>query len=314
MRIAGYTEPTSGNTDLDAVREALQKGPLVTTLSVYTDFLLYKSGVYTHTTGQVEGGHAISIVGYDDTKQAFIIRNSWGEDWGENGFAYISYNDISGVGQETYQFQVPQYDGFVSVRNPSNRTIEAGTFSAYVVSSFHNLQKIDVTVVDAQERAVSTQTCSSGTHCSFNFATNAWADGQYQIYATATYGGKTATSLRQFFYVENTKSQMTLSFDAQGFDIAQPLSGRVVFNIHAQTGAAPLSAVTLIAKKNGQMAYSRGTNIALPEMTLGWRTISVANGTYDIYLVGKQTVGAQTQTVESNHYTVTVSNTDSAKL
>ncbi|WP_066071653.1 C1 family peptidase [Neobacillus soli] len=43
----------------------------------------------------VEGYHAIVIVGYgerDDGKKCFIIRNSWGSDWGDSGYAYISYD------------------------------------------------------------------------------------------------------------------------------------------------------------------------------------------------------------------------------
>ena len=34
------------------------------------------------------GGHAICLVGY--TADAFIVRNSWGAGWGDNGFAYAS--------------------------------------------------------------------------------------------------------------------------------------------------------------------------------------------------------------------------------
>lgn len=43
----------------------------------------------------VEGGHCIVIVGYDDSLQAFIIRNSWGNSWGINGHFYLSYNYVS---------------------------------------------------------------------------------------------------------------------------------------------------------------------------------------------------------------------------
>ena len=37
------------------------------------------------------GGHAFAIVGYD--RKGFWIQNSWGNDWGKNGFAMISYDD-----------------------------------------------------------------------------------------------------------------------------------------------------------------------------------------------------------------------------
>ena len=48
----------------------------------------------------VLGGHAVLAVGYEDASQAFIIRNSWGTQWGESGYGYMPYsyltdNDLS---------------------------------------------------------------------------------------------------------------------------------------------------------------------------------------------------------------------------
>lgn len=40
---------------------------------------------------QVLGGHAVMCVGYDDEKEVFICRNSWGRAWGDNGNFYIPY-------------------------------------------------------------------------------------------------------------------------------------------------------------------------------------------------------------------------------
>ena len=47
---------------------------------------------------QLLGGHAICIVGKDDTKQAFILRNSWGTSWPNPqmaGYCYIPYNYLT---------------------------------------------------------------------------------------------------------------------------------------------------------------------------------------------------------------------------
>ena len=38
---------------------------------------------------KLKGGHAMALVGY--TKNAFIIRNSWGNNWGENGYCYYPF-------------------------------------------------------------------------------------------------------------------------------------------------------------------------------------------------------------------------------
>jgi C1A family cysteine protease len=44
------------------------------------------------------GGHAICAVGYDDSKESLIIRNSWGENWGLNGYFYLPYGYVSQAG------------------------------------------------------------------------------------------------------------------------------------------------------------------------------------------------------------------------
>jgi hypothetical protein len=40
------------------------------------------------------GGHALLIVGYDDDTQLFEIRNSWGKDWGDEGYHYMKYEHV----------------------------------------------------------------------------------------------------------------------------------------------------------------------------------------------------------------------------
>jgi C1A family cysteine protease len=37
------------------------------------------------------GGHAVACVGFDDDKQAFLVRNSWGADWGVGGYFWFPY-------------------------------------------------------------------------------------------------------------------------------------------------------------------------------------------------------------------------------
>lgn len=42
----------------------------------------------------IEGGHAVLAVGYDDARQALLIRNSWGAGWGLGGYFYMPYEFI----------------------------------------------------------------------------------------------------------------------------------------------------------------------------------------------------------------------------
>ena len=44
---------------------------------------------------QPVGGHAMLCVGYDDSQSQFMVRNSWGDDWGDKGYCYFPYAYLS---------------------------------------------------------------------------------------------------------------------------------------------------------------------------------------------------------------------------
>ncbi len=89
--------------DVEAIKAALNQQVLTTAFDIYTDFYYYKGGVYEHVWGDYEGGHSVVLVGYDDVEHAWIVKNSWGPDWGEEGFFKILWND-SGIGRDTLFF------------------------------------------------------------------------------------------------------------------------------------------------------------------------------------------------------------------
>ena len=91
----------SGFTRLDTHHEMkmwlASKGPLVASMAVYDDLCLYKGGVYEYTLGNEIGLHVVCCIGYDDMKHAWLCKNSFGTDWGEDGYFWIHYGDESGL-------------------------------------------------------------------------------------------------------------------------------------------------------------------------------------------------------------------------
>jgi C1A family cysteine protease len=66
-------------------------GPVCAVIHVYDDFYTYHSGVYSHVSGAHSGYHCIEVIGYSDVESCWIVKNSWGPGWGDQGFFKIAY-------------------------------------------------------------------------------------------------------------------------------------------------------------------------------------------------------------------------------
>lgn len=91
---------------LSQMEQCLSEGyPFVFGFSVYESFQsdeVMKTGVVPMPSHgeQMVGGHAVMAVGFDSSIQRFIVRNSWGPDWGDGGYftipyAYLASRDLS---------------------------------------------------------------------------------------------------------------------------------------------------------------------------------------------------------------------------
>jgi len=81
------------NNTVTEIKEALiENGPLVFCARFWKDFYFYREGVYRHRWGRIAGGHVMTIVGYDDNEQCWIVKNSWGKSWGLDGWYKMAYD------------------------------------------------------------------------------------------------------------------------------------------------------------------------------------------------------------------------------
>jgi hypothetical protein len=73
--------------------------PVVAGIAVFDSFsnLNGPNSIYNSFNGEYLGGHAITIVGYDDTRYggAFKIINSWGQNWGDSGYFWMPYSAVN---------------------------------------------------------------------------------------------------------------------------------------------------------------------------------------------------------------------------
>jgi cathepsin L len=91
----GYVDSSREIPTVDALKQALcEYGPLAVAVEVTTAFQAYTGGVFNeNSTGRVN--HGVTLVGWDDAKQAWRIKNSWGPGWGESGYMWIAYGSNS---------------------------------------------------------------------------------------------------------------------------------------------------------------------------------------------------------------------------
>lgn len=93
-----YYDVFTGKNDVRDIKQALVTHGAVAAglFSSNDDFMTYKGGVIRGNTGG-SSDHAIAIIGWDDSKQAWLIKNSWGPYWGEEGYGWVGY-DACNVG------------------------------------------------------------------------------------------------------------------------------------------------------------------------------------------------------------------------
>ncbi len=91
-----------------ALKSALLHGPLAVAMTVHDDFRFYTGGCYS-PPAQGAPNHAVLLVGWDDRmadgRGAWLIKNSWGEDWGLDGFAWVEFHTCElGYGAQSVRY------------------------------------------------------------------------------------------------------------------------------------------------------------------------------------------------------------------
>ncbi|HNF24755.1 MAG TPA: C1 family peptidase, partial [Leptospiraceae bacterium] len=90
-------------TDLQTMKEVLALGhPIIFGTQLFASFdECEENGGFVpmpspkETGRESHGGHAMLIVGYSDPDKVFIVRNSWGKEWGDKGYCYMPYNYLA---------------------------------------------------------------------------------------------------------------------------------------------------------------------------------------------------------------------------
>lgn len=136
-RIKGYNRLTKTgrnyDVDLEAVKQNIAQGaPVIIAAKVPNSFQnMIGKKLWRPTNAerrQVDrlGGHAMCLIGYDNNQEVFEIQNSWGTEWGDNGFVFVKYDDFKTFCREAYGVFPEQK---ASTATATEIAIECGIYS-----------------------------------------------------------------------------------------------------------------------------------------------------------------------------------------
>ncbi|MFZ9594788.1 MAG: C1 family peptidase [Bdellovibrionia bacterium] len=309
-KITRFSMPSRFGGSIEQVKKALKNGPLETALTVHEDFISYSGGVYRHVKGESVGGHAVSLVGYSDEKRAWLIRNSWGPDWGEGGFAWVSWEDRSGVGANTWAFEVAPA-GSLAVTQPLDRSLVSGTYELVAQVKAFGVDEFQFRILDSAGGSLQTLPCVSAQVESDSFFCKAQLDsmslkeGLYQVFLEHKDQPALHSQHREF-YVINHEPQLALSFQPVSESILKkPITERVEFWVQAESSPIPMEFVEFrVFDRSGKLVSAKRNQYVLEKMKLGWRPNGLPPGKFEIQFHGEIHYQGKTYEVDSNRFSV----------
>jgi MYXO-CTERM domain-containing protein len=119
------------------LKTMLLTGPVAVNMHVHDDFHGYRSGIYERSVDAPSGWHVVALVGWDDrtTPPCWIAKNSWGTNWGEQGFFRISRDEtwsgwdciLSPLSATCFASDVVSFDVRLTDVQPDGGARDAGT-------------------------------------------------------------------------------------------------------------------------------------------------------------------------------------------
>jgi GNAT superfamily N-acetyltransferase len=89
---------------MEECKLALQKQTFFASFGITSQWFDAKDGIIevSPPNPKIIGSHCVGVVGYDDERGQFIIRNSWGENWGDKGYGWVPYQYFEAHLQEAW--------------------------------------------------------------------------------------------------------------------------------------------------------------------------------------------------------------------
>lgn len=281
-------------------------------IPIYPDFdnLSSSNKIYDNTSGGLEGYHDVCVVGYDDSKNAFKVINSWGTGWGLNGYGYISYDLIQQ--QDVWGMSMADRDDYIPVTginlNKDSTTINVGESEDIVATvSPDNATNKSVTWSSSDNNIVTVDSIGKVTAAAPGTATITARtdDGGY----TDTYSATVLTPPVSYTYEGFEKGSFDLSDYTPGYSNLGTITSdpsKVITGKYSVYASAPST------EEWYEFMYSNNNKIPLEagatyKVTFRAKTIENTAGSF--YFGVRTAVGGNIADVGQNSWTDAVGNT-----
>ena len=158
-RITGYRLVTDSPDDITAIKEAIYNYGPVSMAYCHDEARMYPGNIYYWPDCSVSANHLVCIVGWDDTIAhpdgsgygAWIVKNSWGTSWANNGYFYFCYGSANMQEVASYRYEDYNPDETVYYWDEAGIVTATGwddSDSAWMASIFTAQQSGNLTSVD----------------------------------------------------------------------------------------------------------------------------------------------------------------------
>ncbi|KAL5267366.1 hypothetical protein ACHWQZ_G004422 [Mnemiopsis leidyi] len=135
FELSGFGKVKGGDDPVQAVMSAVVNyGPVVAACYIANDFHAYDQGIFDGSHIFKGPNHAMAIVGYDEN--AWLVKNSWGEDWGMDGYVHMKRRNIGGLLEYAYYITVEKVEGYNPLEDKDGSCRDEGSESDNVHCSY----------------------------------------------------------------------------------------------------------------------------------------------------------------------------------
>ena len=301
---------------VDDIKTAIMTyGPVTSTICVGSAFDGYKSGVFStnECTPQTNQNHMIDLVGWDDSTQTWLLRNSWGTGWGDKGYMHIKWG-TSEVGFRVSYVTMPNQVNAPTPIAPGGTisdTTPTFTWSRVTGATQYQFAVYTGSTLAYPAKTVLSSACgSSATNCSstptnvLSYAAHTW---KVQAYVGGAW--KSYSALKSFT-ITNIPTPIapsgTITATQPTFTWSR-ISGATQYNFILYTGTATVYNKTVASSACGSSSVncSNTPTTTLSASAYSWKVRAYVNGAWSSYSALKNFTRSNTTPLDSEFSSAT---------